>query len=149
MTGEFRNKIDDKGRLMIPPKLRSEMGDLSELYLTRSHNNSVWLYTKEGFERLRSGFDSNPYLAFESSVTIFKRLVIDPARQVELDKTGRVTIPQPLRKYAGIVPKEECVILGSGDHLEIIGAEAYDAYVLDNIEKLSEAGNAVSNLVSK
>lgn len=149
MTGEYRNTIDEKGRLMIPPKFREQMGNLTELYLTKTNTSSLWLFTKEGYEALASRVNSDPLAALNTNVVMIKRLIIDPAREVELDKAGRLSIPQVLRDFASIGLKEECVILGSGNKLEICSARKYDEYVAENLCNLGKAGDAVSSMGQK
>ena len=104
MNGEYRNTIDEKGRLMIPPKLREQLGSYT-LMLTKSMDNSLWLYTKEDFEALNREVNYGPLSVFNRNSRMIDMMVISPAREVELDKTGRLSIPQILREYAGLEPK--------------------------------------------
>ena len=80
----------------------------------------------------------------DSNATLINRLIISPARDVELDKTGRLSIPQVLRDFAGLEPKSECVILGSRTHVEIMSAKAYDDMLIREQGNLKAAGNALT-----
>ncbi len=144
MTGEYRNTVDDKGRLMIPPKIREQLGTVTELVLTKSPFDTLWLFTKTEFEKLSAAVSYGPLSMFNENARILDMTVIAPAREVELDKTGRLGIPQVLREYAGIEAKGECVIQGSRNHVEIISSEAYEAMMKSFKAKAPEAGNQLS-----
>jgi len=143
MNGEYRNTIDEKGRLMIPPKIREQLGSIT-LMLTKSMDNSLWLFTKEDFEALNREVNYGPLAVFNKNSRVIDMMVISPAREIELDKTGRLSIPQILREYAGLEPKTECVILGSMSKVEIISARKYDEMMILSKDMLSDAGNELS-----
>lgn len=144
MTGEYRNTIDEKGRLMIPPKIREQLGSFDNLMLTKSVDNTLWLFTKEDFDALDREVNYSPLASFNRNSRIINMMVIAPAREVELDKTGRLTIPQLLREFAGLDPKTECVIQGTKDKVEIMSAKNYDEYMIQYRDMLESAGNELS-----
>ena len=144
MTGEYRNTIDEKGRLMIPPKIREQLGSFDNLMLTKSVDNTLWLFTKEDFDALDREVNYSPLASFNRNSRIINMMVIAPAREVELDKTGRLTIPQLLREFAGLDPKTECVIQGTMDKVEIMSAKKYDEYMIQYRDMLEGAGNELS-----
>ena len=144
MRGEFRNTIDEKGRLMIPPRLREQLGTSVELVLTKSLDNALWLFTTEDFDNFDNQVNGDSMSLLDSNATLINRLIISPARDVELDKTGRLSIPQVLRDFAGLEPKSECVILGSRTHVEIMSAKAYDDMLIREQGNLKAAGNALT-----
>lgn len=144
MTGEYRNTIDEKGRLMIPPKIREQLGSFDNLMLTKSVDNTLWLFTKEDFDALDREVNYSPLASFNRNSRIINMMVIAPAREVELDKTGRLTIPQLLREFAGLDPKTECIIQGTKDKVEIMSAKKYDEYMIQYRDMLEGAGNELS-----
>ncbi|MCR5760983.1 MAG: division/cell wall cluster transcriptional repressor MraZ [Sphaerochaetaceae bacterium] len=144
MNGEFRNTLDEKGRLMIPPRIREQLGSATGLMLTKSMDNSLWLFTKEDFDSLDSEINYGPLAMFNKNSRLLDMAVIAPAREVELDKAGRLSIPQVLRDYASLNPKTECVILGSKNHVEILSTECYEKLVEDFKNQISDAGNNLS-----
>jgi len=144
MNGEYRNTVDEKGRLMIPPRLREQLGSVTDLMLTKSTSDSLWLFTKAEFEKLDAAVNYDPLSMFNQYSRILDMTVISPARDTELDKAGRLSIPQVLREYAGIQPKTECVILGSRNHIEIISVEKYEKMMEEFRNRVGEAGNALS-----
>ncbi|MBR4121336.1 MAG: cell division/cell wall cluster transcriptional repressor MraZ [Spirochaetales bacterium] len=144
MTGEYRNTIDEKGRLMIPPKLREQLGTVS-LILTKSTTNSLWLYTKEDFDNLNRAVNYGPLAVLDNKARAIDMMIIAPAREVELDKTGRLSIPQVLREFAGLEAKTECVILGSMSKIEIISTKRYEEMMIQYKDVLSDIGDALSS----
>ena len=147
MNGEYRNTVDEKGRLMIPPKLREQMGSYT-LMLTKSMDNSLWLFTKEDFEALNREVNYGPLAVFNRNSRMIDEVQKCPSIfnrvKIELDKTGRLSIPQALREFAGLEPKSECVILGSMSKVEIISAKKYDEMAILYKDMLGDAGNELS-----
>ncbi len=144
MTGEYRNTIDEKGRLMIPPKIREQLGSFDNLLLTKSVDNTLWLFRKEDFDALDREVNYSPLASFNKNSRIINMMVIAPAREVELDKAGRLSIPQLLREFANLEPKSECVIQGTKDKVEIMSAKKYEEYIVQYKGMLEEAGNELS-----
>ena len=144
MTGEYRNTIDEKGRLMIPPKLREQLGTVS-LILTKSTTNSLWLYTREDFDNLNRAVNYGPLAVLDNKARAIDMMIIAPAREVDLDKTGRLSIPQVLREFAGLEAKTECVILGSMSKIEIISTKRYEEMMIQYKDVLSDIGDALSS----
>ncbi len=144
MNGEYRNTIDEKGRLMIPPRLREQLGTAVDLMLTKSMDGTLWLFTKEDFDALNQAVNYDPMAIFNKNSRIIDMMVIAPAREVVLDKAGRLSIPQVRREFAGLEPKTECVILVSMSKIEIASAKKYDQFVEDCKSMIGEAGNELS-----
>ncbi len=127
-TGEYEHTIDAKNRLAIPSEIRAlvqrERGDSDEpvrMYVTLGEGQCLCLYTEKGFEKRaeeldHSELDPDELLAYE-------RLMFSLSRQVELDKQGRVRLPDNLLDRAKL--GSEVVLLGVKDHLEIRNREAW------------------------
>jgi MraZ protein len=146
MTGEYRNTVDEKGRLMIPPKIREQLGSFDNLMLTKSPDGSLWLFTKEDFDALDREINYSPLAAFNKNSRILNMMVISPAREIELDKAGRLSIPQILREFAGLEPKTECVIQGVRDKVEIMSLKKYEELMIQYKSMVEDAGNELSLL---
>ena len=129
---------------MIPPKLREQLGTVS-LILTKSTTNSLWLYTKEDFDNLNRAVNYGPLAVLDNKARAIDMMIIAPAREVELDKTGRLSIPQVLREFAGLDAKTECVILGSMSKIEIISTKRYEEMMIQYKDVLSDIGDALSS----
>jgi MraZ protein len=125
VTGEFRNTLDDKGRLSLPAKLRAGLPG-NVLVVTQGVDRCLWLFTPERWHALSEQLFSSTSL-FHQQARIIQRRIIAPAQEVEVDKAGRIAIPQSLREYAGLT--RECVVLGITKRLEIWDAEAYRSWL--------------------
>lgn len=133
--GEFSHAIDTKGRLIIPAKMREELGD--SCIVTRGMDNCLTLYTAGGWERICRNL--NRKSDTQSAIRALKRFLIGGASEIEFDKQGRVLIPASLRKYASL--HKDAIILGVGDHIEIWSGDNWDKYadeVDDRIEEIAE-----------
>ena len=139
--GEYHHSIDDKSRLAIPVKFR---GDLSfGATVTRGLDNCLFLYTKVEWEKLAEKFANLPLAQANSRA--FARLMLAGAMDVEVDKQGRVLLPDYLKSYAGL--KKDVTIAGVYNRLEIWDEAVWAAYKQkteesagDIAEKLSELG---------
>lgn len=146
LTGEYRNTLDEKGRILFPSKLRNELFGENEkniLIVTQSFDHCLWLYTLEEWKTLSSRImeTASP---FSKQNRLVLRTLIAPAQEVELDKAGRLSIPQSLREYAGL--SKDCVILGINKYMELWDAETYSKYLEENDEDLKDAAEALSSI---
>ena len=146
LTGEYRNTLDEKGRILFPSKLRNELFGENEknvLIVTQSFDHCLWLYTLEEWKTLSSRImeTASP---FSKQNRLVLRTLIAPAQEVELDKAGRLSIPQSLREYAGL--SKDCVILGINKYMELWDAETYSRYLEENDEELKDAAEALSSI---
>lgn len=130
ITGEFRASLDEKGRLLVPTKIRSEIaGDI--LILTKGIDNCLWLFPPQEWAKISKSILESTSM-FQQSGRLIQRKIIAPASELEVDKAGRVTVSPVLREYAGL--KKDVVILGIRNYVEIWDEAAYEAY-LDEAEK--------------
>ncbi len=124
--GGYTNSIDAKGRLVIPAKLREELGE--GFMLTRGFDNCVNIYPKERFEELLKKL-SEMKSASEQFRKLSRRLV-GSAAPGEYDAQGRIVIPGPLRAFAGL--QKEVHIMGVVEHIEIWDKDGYEEYYNSN-----------------
>ncbi|MBO0461045.1 division/cell wall cluster transcriptional repressor MraZ [Enterococcus sp. DIV1298c] len=113
LMGEYRHNIDAKGRLIVPSKLREELGE--QFVLTRGLDGCLFGYPMSEWNELESKLNDMP-LAKKDART-FVRFFYSAATECELDKQGRINIPNTLRNYATIT--KECVIIGVSNRIEI------------------------------
>ena len=111
--GEFSYKIDEKGRVLIPPRFRKELKE--GVVLVPWVEKCINVYTLSEWKKLATTFTS-------SSVTPNKlrrlnRAIFATAFSTSIDGQGRVALPAPLREYAEIV--DEVVIAGANTYLEV------------------------------
>jgi MraZ protein len=117
-TGEYVHQIDAKQRLAIPADIRARMSaELhgEAMYLVPGANGSLWLWPELTFERMASAIEQS--LLPGEEMMEFEELLFSQSRRLEIDKAGRVRIPeQMLAEYS---LGETVIILGVRDHLEL------------------------------
>ncbi|WP_228378596.1 division/cell wall cluster transcriptional repressor MraZ [Treponema endosymbiont of Eucomonympha sp.] len=134
-TGEYRNTLDEKGRILFPAKLRSEFPD-STLVVTKGLDHCLWLFSLDGWQKLSSRLmeSTGP---FDTKNRQVLRRVIAPAQEVEIDGAGRLSIPASLREHAAL--SKDCVMLGIIKYVELWDAAAYRAYLEESEPLFREA----------
>lgn len=128
--GEYRHSIDDKGRIIIPSKLRNDLGN--NFIITKGLDGCLFIYSQNEWSNIINKYKNLPDTKDKRS---FMRIFLSGASICDYDRQGRINIPQALIKYASI--DKECVIVGVFDRLEIWSIESWDAYVDDNSSNLS------------
>src|SRR5476649_2094433 len=124
LTGTHPRTLDDKKRLTLPKRTREQVGEVTQLFVTPGADQSLWIYTKEELERLSAKLDQTP--ATNAEARKFRRLFYAQMEEVDLDRNGRILIPDRLVQFAGL--EHEVVLLGIHDHLELWNAQRYQAY---------------------
>ncbi len=120
--GEYVHNLDEKGRLALPAKFR---GDLkSGAVVTRGLDNCLFLYTKKEWEKFAGKLAALPFS--QSNSRAFARLMLAGAMDVDIDKQGRVVLPEYLREFACL--GKTTVIAGLYSRLEIWNEEKWKAY---------------------
>jgi MraZ protein len=127
-SGIYTNTLDEKGRISIPADLR-ECLEAPVLILTKGLEHCVWVLPPDYWEKLSGKFLSPQSLDMEEASLVHYRFIV-PMQKAELDKTGRIAVPQSLRDYAGL--SRECSILGKGDYMELWNAEAFKDFEASN-----------------
>lgn len=120
--GEYSHNLDDKGRVAIPKKFQKELA--SGAVVTRGLDNCLFLYTRDEWEKLAQKLANLPFA--QANTRAFARLMLAGAMDLEVDKQGRLVIPEYLRIFAGI--KKNVVIAGLYNRLEIWDAENWKKY---------------------
>lgn len=136
LIGEYEHSLDVKGRLIMPAKLREDIGE-------------KFIITK-GLDGCLFGFSQNEWANFEEKLKTlpltnkkardFVRFFLSGAIECEIDKQGRFLIASNLRQYGSI--EKEAVIIGVGTRIEIWNREQWKNYNSDeNISADSIAEN--------
>lgn len=133
--GEFQHTIDPKGRVIIPSRFREDLGD--KFIVTKGLDNCLFIYSMQGWEKIIAKLMEIPLT--DKDGRAFVRFFTAGASECELDKQGRILIPQNLRDYAGLV-KDIC-ITGTITRVEIWDREKWSnhsGYYNDNVDKIAE-----------
>ncbi|MDR1748885.1 MAG: division/cell wall cluster transcriptional repressor MraZ [Spirochaetaceae bacterium] len=142
LTGEYRNTLDEKGRVSFPSRLRTELTD-NILILTQGLDRCLWLFPPDEWKNLSEKLMESASL-FQSQKRLVLRRLIAPAQEVEFDKTGRISIPQSLREYAGL--SKECVILGINKYIELWDSAEYRSYLEETESSFREATEEMGDI---
>jgi MraZ protein len=111
--GEFDYKIDEKGRLPIPPKFRNALKD--GIVLMPGAENCISIYTVVAFKKLSDTLTNSPLS--RSKTRKLTRALFSTAFSTRIDPQGRVAIPAPLRAHAQIT--DDVIVAGANTYLEI------------------------------
>ncbi len=120
--GEFQHSIDDKGRVIIPARFRDELGE--KFIVTRGLDNCLFVYPQEEWEKLEKKLKALPFT--KADARAFTRLFFSGAVECEVDKQGRVLVPQNLREYAKM--NKDAVVIGVSNRVEIWSREVWKQY---------------------
>ena len=132
LMGEFHHNIDEKSRLIIPSKFRSELGE--RFIITKGLDKCLFVYSENEWNKIMQKVSNLQFT--KKNVRAFERSFIGGASLIEFDKQGRINITSPLVHYADIL--KECVIIGVNERLEIWSKETFDSYMMQNEESLEE-----------
>ena len=111
--GEFQHNIDAKGRLIVPSKLREQLGE--KFVVTRGMDGCLFGYTLPEWNQLETNLNEMPLS--KKDARAFVRFFYSAATECEIDKQGRINIPVSLRNHASL--EKECVIIGVANRIEI------------------------------
>lgn len=121
--GTHYQRLDDKGRLILPAKFRDELAP--GLVLTRGQEHCLTLFSTREFESVHEQMRSAPMTSKEARD--YMRVFLSGASAEQPDKQGRITVPQILRKYAGL--DRNIAVIGMGNRAELWDAESWEAYL--------------------
>lgn len=127
LTGTYSRNLDEKHRLAVPKRLREQFDaeQLGSLYVAPGTEQSLALYSPEGFERLAGRLDERT--SNRAEVRHYKRLFYARAEEVTLDGQGRIRIPERLVALAEL--KHDVVLVGVHDHAEIWDSELWKEFL--------------------
>lgn len=128
LTGTYLRTLDEKKRLGLPRRLREQLGAPERLFVTPGPDRCLWLYSQGGLEQLADQLDQSP--ATDAEVRVFRRLYFAQTEAVDMDRSGRVLIPDRLVLFAEL--KHEVVLIGVRDHLELWDAQRWTEYLAQN-----------------
>ncbi len=111
--GQYQHTLDDKGRLMIPARFR-ELLD-GGAFITQGFDRCLMVMTSVYFQQV---YDSlNEMNLADPVARLLRRQILGNAYPLEIDKVGRVLVPQKLREFANL--ESEAVVTGQGEYFEV------------------------------
>ena len=138
--GEYQHALDSKNRMIVPSKLREELGN--KFVITKGLDGCLYAYPQDEWKNLEEKMKTLPLT--NRDARSFVRFFFAGACEIEMDKQGRGLIPQNLKEYAGI--EKEIVSIGVLTRVEIWSKEKWQEYNDSNddfesiAEKMSDLG---------
>ena len=137
--GQYKHSLDAKDRVIIPSKFREIFKEnyVEKFFITRGLDRCLFVFTEEEWKSQERKFKDMSFTKEDSRK--FNRLYFSGACEVLCDKQGRILIPDYLKSYGEI--KQDVVIIGVSDRIEIWAKEKWDQFFkgnLDSFEALAE-----------
>ncbi len=111
--GEFEYRIDEKGRVPIPPRFRRELKE--GVVLTKGVESCITAYPLSEWKKLADTLTTGSIT--RSKLRKLNRAIFATAFSLAIDRQGRIALPSPLREYAEI--EDEVIITGGNNYLEL------------------------------
>ncbi len=118
--GQYTYRIDTKGRMTVPARFREELTDGA--YISQGFERNLMVLTDSSFELIAK--KANEMSITDPTARQLKRLIFASADRVELDRAGRILIPQFLREVANL--DGDAIVVGVGDYFEIWSPDAWE-----------------------
>ena len=138
--GEFQATIDEKGRISIPAKFRSQLK--AKVVVTRGLDNSLFLYTLDEWKKLAEKLASLPIST--ANTRAFSRLMLAGAMDCDIDKQGRIILPVYLKQFAKI--HKRLVFAGLYSRVELWSEELWNKYKAQTEKNSNAIAEQLGNL---
>lgn len=139
MIGEFEYSLDVKGRLVMPSKIREDMGE--KFIITKGLDGCLFGFSKQEWNNFEEKLKTLPLT--NKNARDFVRFFLSGAIECEIDKQGRFLVASNLREYAGL--EKEAVITGVGTRIEIWDKDKWKDY---NSEENLSADQIAENMAN-
>ena len=131
--GEYNHTIDAKGRLIVPSKFREALGDT--FVVTKGLDGCLFVYDNEEWQAFEEKVRSLPITNKEARQ--FARFFLAGAAEVEVDKQGRILVPNILREFAQI--NKDVVLIGVASRIEIWSKERFEGMAsFEDMDEIAE-----------
>ena len=122
--GEYTHSIDAKGRIILPADFRQELG--VTFIITKGFDKCLFLYGQQAWEELAAKLRALPIS--KPAARAVNRFFFSGARTLECDKQGRFLIPANLRSHAEIALKQDVILTGVDNRIEVWSKDNWNAY---------------------
>lgn len=120
LRGEFQYALDEKGRVVVPPRFRRVLGD--QVIATRGIDPCIAVYSPAEWAKVEEALKR-----LSTSKRDVTRFLLAGAVDLDLDRQGRITLPPHLRQHAGI--EREVVVVGLISRVEIWNRATWQTYL--------------------
>lgn len=139
--GTHTPRLDDKGRLALPAKFRTELE--GGLVITKGQERCLFVFPMAEFSRITELLRSAPVT--QRSVRDYSRVFFASASHEVPDGQGRITVPGQLREYAGL--SKDCVVIGANSRVEVWDAAAWQNYLDSTEQSFADAEEVLPGLL--
>lgn len=136
---QYNHTVDAKGRLSIPSKFREKLGD--EFVITKGMDGCLFVYANEDWNEFEQKLSALPTLT-NKDARQFTRFFLAGAASVDVDKQGRILLPNHLKAYAEL--ERDVVLVGVGNRIEIWSLERWEA--MDPDKDMDDIATAMESL---
>lgn len=139
--GTHTPRLDDKGRLALPAKFRTELE--GGLVITKGQERCLFVFPMAEFSRITDLLRSAPVT--QRAVRDYSRVFFASASHEVPDGQGRITVPGPLREYAGL--SKDCVVIGANSRVEVWDSQAWQNYLTSTEQAFADAEEVLPGLL--
>lgn len=140
LIGEYKHTLDPKKRLSLPSRWRAELGKV--IIVTRGLDGCLFLYTPELWQVIIKKMSALPF--GNADARHFNRYFLSGAVELDVDKNGRILIPDFLKELAQLESK--VVLTGVNDRVEIWNETKWNEYKMNIEEKADELAEKLSDI---
>lgn len=140
LIGEYEHSIDVKGRLIMPSKLKEDIGE--KFVITKGLDGCLFVYSQDEWKTFEDKLRTFPLTNKDARALI--RFFLAGAMECEIDKQGRFLIPGNLREFAGL--EKEVVVIGVLNKIEIWSKDKWLKYSEEENNSADEIAEKMSNL---
>lgn len=133
--GNYSHTLDEKGRLVIPRKMREDLGN--KIFIMKGFDGALAIYQEAAFSKVVEELEKYSFLKKENRN--YLRIKLASIVDLEVDKMGRVQIPTAILGKYNI--SKDVTVLGAGDHIEVWDKAKYEEYIAsieDDYEDIAE-----------
>jgi MraZ protein len=111
--GQYQHNLDEKGRLMIPARYRELLA--AGAFIMQGFDRCLMVMTESHFQEVYERI--NDMNMADPNARLLRRLILSTAYPIEIDKVGRILVPQMLREVNGL--DGEAIVAGQGAYFEV------------------------------
>ena len=135
LIGEYTHTLDEKNRMSLPAKFRSELG--KKVVLTYGLDKSIFMFTVKEWGNIATRLADNSMLQADNRS--FNRFMFGGATEIDIDSAGRILLPDFLKDYAGL--KKNISVIGVQNRVELWNDKIWSEYkkvVETEVDQLAE-----------
>ena len=136
LSGEYECKLDAKGRMVLPARIKSTLPDaeVPKVFVKRGFEACLVLYPELEWKKVYSRVAG--LSEFNEEQRNFQRNFFSGSAELELDSAGRFLIPKLMLKYADI--DKDAIVVGVGNRVEIWNPDKYNQYLIKDQNEFSK-----------